>query len=176
MTWTCGGRHVLLYWILSQPWCPFANIKFIDECMFGISHYKVWKCLYLDFSMKQHHTTHLILQCGLSHQWTAYDQFTGEFSPQSNYWTIFGWCVWLLSYLELLSHWLIPKPDNVRLLNSVILQHGALAHCTADMGAFLDSQFHCGLDDIDLSSGLSEAQTWPLATADCSLLWKKRIV
>jgi hypothetical protein len=46
------------------------------------------------------------------------------------------------SYLELLSHWLIPKFDNVSLLNSVILQSdGAPAHYALDMQTFLNIQF-----------------------------------
>jgi hypothetical protein len=46
------------------------------------------------------------------------------------------------SYLELLSHWLIPELDNVSLLNSVILQQdGTPAHYAANVHAFLNSEF-----------------------------------
>jgi hypothetical protein len=46
------------------------------------------------------------------------------------------------SYLELLSHWLIPELDNVVLLSSVILQQdGAPTHYNAPVHAFLNNQF-----------------------------------
>jgi hypothetical protein len=46
------------------------------------------------------------------------------------------------SYLELLSHWLIPELDNVSLLNSVILQQDrSPAHYAANVHAFLNNQF-----------------------------------
>jgi hypothetical protein len=75
--------------------------------------------------------------------------------------------------MKLFAHWLVPELDNVGLLNGVILQQdGAPAHHMPLSRALpWTTNFHCELNDTDLSSGL----TWPRVTNGCGLLWKSSL-
>jgi hypothetical protein len=58
------------------------------------------------------------------------------------------------SYLELLSQWLIPEPDNVGLLKQC-----NFCNKTGHQRIMLLTDFHCGLDNMDCSSHLPEVLT-----------------